>query len=283
MSGERTARRTAGVIGLGLIGGSLARDLAAAGWRVLGTDRDPETVDAALEAGVVADHLATMADADLDVVVLAVPVRAAPGWLRRLARELPDRVVVTDVGSTKRSVVDAAEATGLGPRFVGSHPMAGDHRSGWPAAREGLYSGARVWLCPTAVTRPAALAAAADLWRTVGAEPDRIDAGEHDRLLARSSHLPQLVASALAAALAREGVAREALGPGGRDTTRLAGSDPEMWLDILVDNADLIGPGLDTLLDILSRCRDALEAGSEAPLGNLLTGARVWSEGGTPG
>ncbi|MDX1674395.1 MAG: prephenate dehydrogenase/arogenate dehydrogenase family protein [Longimicrobiales bacterium] len=283
MTGEHGPVRAAGIIGLGLMGGSLARDLAAAGWRVLGADRDPGTVDAATEAGVIAGPLDPAAGhAGVDLVVVAVPVRAAPGWVRRLAEELSHGVVVTDVGSTKRSVVEAAESAGLGPRFVGSHPMTGDHRSGWAAARSGLYSGARVWLSPTASTRPDALAAVADLWRTVGAEPDRIDADEHDRLLARSSHLPQLVASALAAALAREGVPREALGPGGRDTTRLAGSDPEMWLDILVDNADRIGPALDTLLDTLSRSRDALGTGSEASLHDLLARGRVWFDGGAP-
>ena len=217
------AQGTVGIVGLGLMGGSLARDLAAAGWRVLGTDRDPAVEAAARDADIVAGPVAM---ADVDVLVLAVPVRAAPAWLHRLGPRLGPGATVTDVGSTKRSVVEAAEAAGLGPRFVGSHPMAGDHRSGWAASRTGLFRGAAVWLCPAHDAAPATLARIAGLWEAVGAEPRRIDAHDHDRLLARVSHLPQAAATALAAALARDGVVPDQLGPGGRGGRVGAGAPP---------------------------------------------------------
>lgn len=275
-----------GIVGLGLVGGSLARDLAAAGWRVQGTDSDPHTEDAAIEAGVVEGPIET---AGLDVLVLAVPVRAVPGWLHRLGPALGARTVVTDVGSTMRSAIEAAEAAGLDARFAGSHPMAGDHRSGWTASRRRLFVDATVWVCPTAGTTAGTLDQVEGLWHAVGARPRRIDADEHDRLVARASHVPQVAATALATVLARDGVGPELLGAGGRDMTRLATSDPDMWADILVDNGDRVGPALDALLDALSRFRRAVRDLDDATIRSLLAAGRAWSlgeqdpEAGVPG
>jgi prephenate dehydrogenase len=264
---------TAGIVGLGLIGGSLARDLAAAGWTVLGEDQHGDVIDQARTEGVIAGPLAP---ARLDLLVLAVPVRAAPAWLDRLAPDLRHDAVVTDVGSTKATIGAAAGRVGLGERFVGSHPMAGDHRSGWSAARPGLFRGADVWICPgeavaDAVTR------VEGMWRQVGARPEHIDAAEHDRLMAWASHLPQIAATALADALARADVGRDRLGPGGRDATRLAASDPTLWVDILRDNAAAVIPAIDGLARSLSAARDALKDDDEAALRELLEGARRWS------
>ncbi len=265
---------TVGVVGLGLMGGSLGRDLVAAGWRVQGEDRDPDTARRARKAGI-----GPLEPDAVDTVVLAVPVRSIPDRLRRLAAELPASVVVTDVGSTKRSVLEAAEAVGLGPRFVGSHPVAGDHRSGWPAARRGLFEGATVWCCDTPETTAFTRARVDALWRAVGAVPRSIDPVEHDRLMARASHAPQVVASALAVALARAGVALDRLGPGGHDMTRLAESDPGLWTDILADNHDQAGAALDAVIEALTRFRRALRESDHATLASLLTAARAWKRG----
>lgn len=273
-----------GIVGLGLIGGSLALDLADAGWTVQGTDRDARTRAAALEAGAIEGPIDP---GRTDVVVLAVPVGAAPGWIDLLSRSLPDdrRVTVTDVASTKRSVDAASRTAGL-DAFVGSHPVAGDHRSGWDAARRGLFQDAPVWICPGGDANEGDVARVESLWRTVGGEPHRTDPSSHDHLLARSSHLPQLVATALAAALHRAGVTPDQLGPGGRDTTRLAASDPDLWMDILIDNADEVAPALDGLLATLGEARAAL--GEPAPgstaghdidaeaLRALLAAGRAW-------
>jgi prephenate dehydrogenase len=270
-----------GLVGLGLIGGSLARDLAARGHTVVGADADPATRDAALAAGAIQDAFepggdAAAALARTGIVVLATPVRAAPGMLRWLARVAPPHAVLTDVGSTKRSILEAAAAAGVGHRFVGGHPMAGDHRSGWDAARSGLFRGATVWLCTTGPEAESAVRTVEALWSGVEAVPRRIDADEHDRRLAWTSHLPQLVASAVGLALRAYGVGAAELGPGGRDVTRLAASDPAVWTDVLLDNADAMGPAMAALGRELDRLRRLAEAGDEPGLRAALEEARSW-------
>jgi prephenate dehydrogenase len=238
--------RSAAVIGLGLMGGSLARDLAAHGVRVLGWDADAETLRAAVAAGVVHQPL----DADLrgagkaDAVVLAVPVLAARTVLPALAPHLANVRLVTDLGSTKGWIVEAAQALGIGARFVGSHPLVGDHRSGWNASRRGLFEGARVYLSRARSTEARTVRLASRLWTALGGAPELIDADLHDVRLAWTSHLPQIVSTALALTIHQTGTQREQLGPGGRDVTRLAGSDPTLWADVLIDNADALASAL---------------------------------------
>lgn len=267
-----------GIVGLGLIGGSLARDLTDAGWRVTAADQDDETLRAAIDSGAVDAELDLEAQG-LDLLVIAVPVRAALDVVRRLGGgpDGPSPPVVTDVGSTKRSVVDAAVAAGLGDRFIGGHPMAGDHRSGWSAARSGLFRGAPVWLCPAPGASPSAMRRVESLWAAVGAFTGTIDAAEHDRRLALTSHLPQAAASALAATLASAGLTPDDLGPGGRDVTRLAGSDPDMWTDILLDNADEVGPALDALADALRSLGHEITSGDDSAVRGWLDASRAWS------
>ncbi len=271
---------TVAVLGLGLIGGSLARDLAARGTRVVGHDPDPSALRAALDEGVLS--AAVSADGEgiegADAVVLAVPVSDAPALLERLLPRLAAVPLVTDAGSTKRRVVAAAEALGIGPRFVGAHPLAGDHRSGWAASREGLFSGARVWLCPTSSTTPGALAAADALWSSVGGATEAIGAEEHDRRLAWISHLPQLVSTSLGAALASARVSPHHLGRGGRDVTRLAGSSPPMWAGIALENADLLVPAVAQVEAALRALREAMERGDREALLDLLAAARTWAD-----
>jgi len=214
-----------------------------------------------------------------DVVVFALPVRAVPRTLAELAPHLQDVSLITDVGSTKRTVLAAAEAAGLGERFVGSHPLAGDHRSGWQASRPGLFLGAPCFLCPAGGASDAALERAAVLWRSVGAEPQLISAMEHDARMAWVSHLPQAAASALAAALAGSGYGAGALGPGGRHTTRLAESSPALWADILLDNADQVVPPLDALAEALDRLRSALRRRDGAEVERVLSEAKEWRSG----
>lgn len=268
-----------GIIGLGLIGGSLARDLAAAGWRVLGADQDPDTLRAATDDGVVSGAMEPQALATLDLLVLALPVRAAAHRLRELAAEVDpgSELVITDAGSTKRSILAAADASGVGTRFVGSHPMAGSHRSGWQAGQGDLFRQRTVWICPADASTGEAVERVEAMWRTVGAVPARIDAVDHDRLMARTSHLPQLAVTALATVLSRHGLPPDALGPGGRDTTRLAGSDPDMWTDIALDNRDEIAPALDALTEALTELTRAIRDGDAAAVRSRLQASRDWS------
>ena len=273
-----------GVVGLGLIGGSIARDLMTAGAEVIGIDEDAGARAGSVAEGVVAHAVAPGDDlpaeasaglgpAGLDLIVVATPVSAVPGVLRWLAgRPWAQGSVITDACSTKRSVLRAADAAGLGARFVGGHPMAGDTRRGWAASRAGLFRDARVWLCRGAAD-DAAVDRVGGFWRGLGARPESIDAATHDRLLAGASHLPQAAASALAAVLSEAGIPRDALGPGGRDATRLAASDPDLWTGILLDNHDEVRPALDALARGLDTLAAALERADPGAV-------RAWLEAG---
>ena len=268
----------AAVIGLGLIGGSVARDLSALGVRVLAFDTDTGHLDAAVRDGIVHDTLS----ADLagvgcaDLIVVAVPVDAALDVLRRIAPHAATTRLITDVGSTKERIVSAAHGLGLGDRFVGSHPMAGDHRSGWDASRAGLFQDAQVYLCPVD-DGPASLAdLAAALWRDLGARPLLVSAVDHDQTLAWTSHLPHMVSTALALALARQGVGRDELGSGGRDVTRLAGSSPDVWTAIARDNGPAIDAALAAAEQEIAGIRRALNRPDDIAMRERFAAARAW-------
>jgi prephenate dehydrogenase len=269
---------TVAILGLGLIGGSLARELAGRGVAVLAGDRDPAAMAAARAEGVAREALEAPLEGlcAADVVVLAVPVAAAGAVLAAAAPHLRRAQLVTDVGSTKRGVVRAAAHLGLGERFVGSHPLAGDHHAGWGASRAGLFQGRTVYLCPTPSTSPAALALAESLWRAVGGRSQVMDAAAHDRLLARTSHLPQLLSTALALALDDAGCRPDQLGPGGQDMARLAASSPEMWSGIAAENADELSPAIAALQARLAELRDAIEGDDPDAVRRLLERAREW-------
>lgn len=271
--------RRAAVLGLGLMGGSLARDLAAAGVEVLGHDRDPEAVRAARAAGAVRAGLGPGLEGaeTADLLVVAVPVSAAEAALAAALPRLRPDCVLTDLGSTKRSIGEAAARLGVADRFVGSHPLTGDHRSGWDASRPDLYAGATVYLCPTPATRPDALERVHGLWVALGARPEVVDAAEHDQRLAWSSHLPQVASTALAEALAAAGVGPAALGPGGRDATRLAASSPELWSAICLDNAACIEPAVAALEEVLADLRRALREGDAVALQRHFAASRAWA------
>ena len=269
--------RSAAILGLGLIGGSLARDLHARGVRVLAWDRDEATVRAAVAEGI-AEPVSW--SEPVDVVVLAVPVLAARDLLATVAKQADGARLITDVGSTKASIVRAAQEMGIGARFVGSHPLAGDHRSGWDASRAGLFADAPVYLSPTPSTQDEAMRLASALWTSVGARPEVMDPDWHDVRLAWRSHLPQVVSTALALTIAQTGSRREDLGPGGRDATRLAGSSPDMWADILLDNADALDSALAMMTARLQEMHAAIADGDPAALRRLLAEARAWHEDG---
>ena len=274
---------TVAVLGLGLIGGSLARALAVRGETVLGYDRSPNVSLRAIEAGIVtydiADDLSGLEEAD--TVVLAVPVNDAPVLLERAAPRLATTRLITDVGSTKRSICAAAREHGLGPRFVGSHPYAGDHRSGWEASRADLFLNATVFVCTLPETTTVALKRAHDLWSGVGAVVEEIGIEEHDRRLAWTSHLPQFIATLAAAVLDRQEIGRAALGQGGRDVTRLAGSSSELWSAIALDNADNLGLALGSLQTELSLLQSALTRRDERTVRDLLERASRWFQQGS--
>lgn len=271
----------AAVVGLGLIGGSIARDLTAAGATVSAFDADPAQLEAAERDGIVARRLSAALEdlGDPDLVVIAVPVDQALDVLRCVAARGARRALITDVGSTKGSIVSLAEDLGLADRFVGSHPMAGDHRSGWDASRAGLFVDAPVYLCAPRDCPADAVARAHALWHRLGARTIVMDAELHDEKLAWTSHLPHMVSVVLALALDAGGVQRDELGPGGRDMTRIAGSSPDMWTSIAIDNADAIEAAVAIAERELRMIRGAIVRRDSAALRSHFGVARRWMMG----
>jgi prephenate dehydrogenase len=232
-------RPTVAVVGLGLVGGSLARALTVAGYRVVGHDR-PAVLRAASAAGAIAVAAPSLRDtvADVDVVVLAASPRTNRRLLPQVARSARAGAVLTDVGSVKRGICADARRRRLA-RFVGGHPMAGRESSGFAASRPDLFRD-RWWiLTPDAGVAPAALRTLRGLVRAAGARPVVMTPAEHDRVVAFLSHVPQVLAWALLAAARADRVASRRLavaGPAFRDMTRLAGSPRKLWQEILLEN-----------------------------------------------
>lgn len=269
------------IVGLGLIGGSLARALAERDVRVLGYDSAPDSLDAAEGEGIVHERLGAslLGIEAADVVVFALPVDATLAVLPRVAPRLGPVRLVMDVASTKRSIVLAAEAAGLGARYVGAHPLTGSHRSGWRASRASLFDDARVFLCPTSTTDAGALALAEAFWRGLRAGVEVLDAGTHDTQMAWRSHLPHVLSTALALTLRDAGIQRSALGPGGRDMTRLAGGLPSLWTSIVEDNETALAAALDAIGQQIRVLRESLGRGDTHSTLEFFGHGRDWFDG----
>ena len=250
------------VVGLGLIGGSIAF-AARRAWpsvHVVAIDREPILKEGIARRAIDAParDLSELRDANL--VVLAAPVRQNVSLLRRMAEHVSPETVVTDVGGTKRAIVDAAAALTTPLTFVGGHPLGGGARGGFEFATAGLFV-RRPWIfTPHDASGTGQIDRLSRFATGLGAVPSTMTAQEHDRLMALISHLPQLAATAL-----MEVVGRAADGPGLRmagqglvDTTRLASSPADVWRDICVTNADEIRSALDLLIDRLSELRSDL-------------------------
>lgn len=254
------------IIGVGLIGGSLARALRARGkvGEIIGHNREERHLKRAVELGVIDRYEMDMANAvrGSDVVLLAVPVGAMRSVFEDLAGHLGDGAIVTDVGSSKGSVVEAAQQVyGKVPDwFVPGHPIAGIETSGVEASFAELFERCRVILTPLPHTSHAAVAKVRAMWECVGAIVEEVDVQHHDSVLAATSHLPHLLAFALVDTLAtmddKQEMFRFAAG-GFRDFTRIASSDPMMWHDICVNNQA-------SILRILRRFQDDLRKLSNA-------------------
>jgi len=272
------------VIGLGAIGGSLAWQARLAGVpRVVGFSPARSEGVQALQASAITDLADTPAKAvqGADFVVLAVPPRPTLELIGRLAPALEPGAILTDVCSIKEPVVARAREVGLGARFAGAHPLAGTHASGWAAARPDRLRGCVVYVCETGVPDGhLAAGAVRHFWEHVlEASPVLIDPAAHDRQLAWTSHLPQAVAYALAKALADRALGGVSYGTGARDTTRLAGSSPDMWVDILLYNRAALSQALRSTEGELAALRELLDAGDEAGLRAYLEAARSFREG----
>ena len=270
-----------GIIGLGLIGGSIAqasRQLWPSSLVIAVDNKDVLETAMRLHAiDVAADELFVLAEADL--IVLAAPVSQNILLLSELDEHVKTSAVVTDVGSTKRAIVDAARRLPSRFAFIGGHPLAGAAHGGLENARADLFNG-RPWLLMEGEPGPKgpALQRLTEFVKALGAVPKTISADAHDRLVAFLSHLPQLTVSALMHVVG-DRVGAEGLALAGRglaDTTRLAASPPDIWKDIGATNADQIGPAIDALIDVLKDLRDGLTAGDR--LTEIFEDAARWRE-----
>lgn len=268
------------IIGMGLMGGSLARAIRQVGLarEIVGWGRNAASLKAAIDAKVIdrAETQAARAVRDAELVVLAIPVGATAAMLSQLAPALAVHAVVTDVGSVKTAVIaDARAALGARfPQFVGGHPLAGGEASGFAASHADLYRNSRVILSPEPDTDPAAVTTVHQLWTALGAQVATLGAREHDEILARTSHLPHVLAFALMNMVASDPRVPEFSGNGLRDMTRIAASDAVMWRDICLSNRNAILASVSALRATLDEVARAIESGDADTLEKLLARAR---------
>lgn len=275
--------RHVAIVGLGLIGGSIARGLRAAGFEGTLTGVTAQDADAerALELGLVdsaSTDLAIML-ADADLIVIAVPIGVMDQVLHDVAAHASAEAVITDVGSSKASVVSMAQQH-LGEtsrRFVPGHPISGTERSGLDAGFAGLFEHRRVILTPVADTAAPALERVQAMWTLLGAYVSDMDVAHHDEVLAATSHLPHVLAYTLVDTLASMAERQEifAYAAGGfRDFTRIASSEPALWRDIVCSNRAPVLAVLDRFMADLERVRDAIAQDDQSALLSGFTRAK---------
>ncbi len=271
-----------GVIGCGLMGGSFAMACRRSGLvrRVVGYSKSPSTTEKARKLGIidVAAESALLAVAGSDIVLLAVPVAATEATFRAIRHLIEPGVLLMDVGSTKRDVVDAGRRVlkeSL-PSFVPAHPIAGKESAGIDQADAALYNGRQVILTPLPQTLPELVQKATDVWSALGAQVLRMTPENHDAAFAAVSHLPHLLAYAYFNAVARQPAGRDYLslaGPGFRDFTRIAASDPTIWRDILIANREEVLKQSARMRHSLDALELAIRSGNAEALEDLIRSA----------
>ena len=267
------------IIGTGLIGGSLGMDLRARGLagEVVGVGRRQVSIDRAMDAGacdsVTLDTREGVSGADL--VVLATPISALQKVLPPVVEAAPPGCLLMDVASSKQDVIETVRAAMDGRddlHYLSTHPMAGSEKTGPTAARKGLFEDCMCIFTPLAQTPEELVTRLETLWERLGAEVVHMTPDRHDRLVARISHVPHLVAAALV-----EGSDREDLwyaGGGLMDTTRVASSDPDLWCDIYDSNREAVCRALDEHIGLMRRMREMIDDGNFEALHELLDRAR---------
>ena len=256
------------IIGLGLIGGSIARGLAAKlpDARVLAVGRNEKVLQQALDDGMISDYSTDIGQAckDADLIVIAVPSLTVKHILKELQPVLGSNTVVTDAASVKGEVIDSVtQVFGSVPdNFVPGHPIAGSEHSGYCASSADLFEHKKVILTPLENTRKSSYELVEKLWELLGAEVISMSVKHHDEVLAATSHLPHLLAFALVDTLSQQGESEEIFryaAGGFRDFTRIASSDPQMWHDIFMANGDATITVLDEYIEGLYRMRTAIK------------------------
>jgi prephenate dehydrogenase len=262
MTAKALFPRQVAILGVGLLGGSIGLALRAASpnSRIVGYGHRKSSLETAREIGAIdAWHLdPPAAVADSDLVILGTPVGVFEPLIRQIAPALAARAIVTDVGSTKRSVVKFAEAhLPKSAQFIASHPIAGSEKRGVEYSRADLFNNRLCILTPSAQSDSIALKRVEKFWKMLGMRTLRMTPKEHDRLLGDISHLPHLVAAALVAMQDDAGL--KICGKGFLDTTRIAGGDGGLWRDIFLDNADNLKSAIRRLKSQLEDVEKMLE------------------------
>jgi prephenate dehydrogenase len=273
------------IVGLGLLGGSLAKTARAESLarEIVAVGRRLASLEPALADGTVDRITTDVAEgvADADLVVLATPVATLEAQLPAVWRAAAAGALITDVGSVKSRIVRTAEALAVERplAFIGGHPMAGSNLAGYGVARPDLFRGALVILTPTERTGLDALKRASELWEAVGARVMSLDPATHDRAVAAVSHLPHLVADALVAAVDRmDPQFFDVAARGFKDTTRIAASDPVMWRDIFEQNREALAEALAAFRGALGELEDLVRSGDRARIDAELERIRALRE-----
>lgn len=278
------------IVGLGLIGGSIAMALRKNGMKVFGLDSDENVLELARQKGIETYLFDTqgMADktaipdifADVDIVFVSLPVSRIVDAVKIIAGYIPQNTIITDTGSVKKAIVSEIEAIlPDGSAFVGGHPMAGSENSGFEWAREDMFWGAPYVLTPTARTDAEALWTMIKLVKDLGGKPVIMSVEEHDRMAAAASHLPQIISTTLVNAVSEiypKDRVMELAGGGWRDTTRIAGSNAFMWKDILIYNKDEILPLISTFKEQLLLLESAIGTSDGDAIIERFQNARVY-------
>ncbi len=272
------------IIGMGLVGGSLARALRQAGAcrEIVGCDLSEERLNEALQLNAIDSGATDMASAvrDADAVVLAAPVGAMPALFESLKKCVSPTTIITDVGSTKGSIVDAAQRVfdGLPENFVPGHPLAGGENSGVGYSDPELFVGCNVILTPLPTTNCEAVHQVRRMWQQVGANVFEMTVSRHDEILGATSHLPHILAYLLVDILAsnkkKDELFRYTAG-GFRDFTRIASSDPGLWCDISLANRAVIAGMLGHYGEALGRMAKAIDEGDRAAITAVFTRAKM--------
>lgn len=272
------------ILGVGLIGGSLARALRAAGAvdEIIGSSRNADHLQKAVDLGVIDrfDTDAAKAVDGADMVFVSVPLGAMRPVFESIRDAVGDDTVITDGGSAKATVVTDIDQAfgGIPANFVPGHPIAGTEQSGVEASFPELYQGRKVILTPVEQTRAAATQRVRDMWETVGAEVHEMSVRHHDEVLAATSHLPHVLAFTLVESLARMSEQREIFeyaAGGFRDFTRIASSDPVMWRDICLANRDALLAMIQRFRGDMDTLVEAIEKGDDQGISKIFEHAKT--------
>ncbi len=272
--------KSVAIVGVGLIGGSigLAARRHGVAERVVGIGRNRRRLERALEVEAITDILCVSDDltaglAEVDLIIVCTPVGLIVDQIRQLAKHARPGTLFTDGGSTKRSIAEALDGPLAGGcRFVGSHPLAGSEKTGVGHARADMFKGRVAMITPTEHSREEDVEWLTDFWESLGAKVVRLTPDEHDRAMAVTSHTPHAVAVTMAASL--PGEFRGLTGAGFRDTSRLAGGDPDMWQQIFLDNRKYVGEAMRDFAEHLLELADLIEGADATALEKYLTRAK---------